>query len=505
MKKLIALVLALAMVATLGLAFAQTESVGGGTAKITVGNASKGETYTLVKIFDVKRSAEEGESIAYEGDIPTDLAGIFTKNATTGEITAVASAIDTTTGELTADAAKTIKTWAEKQTPVKDAVSDGSLLEFTNLPFGYYVVLTTQGAGAVSVTSTNPNATIKDKNTTTPDLEYKKVNGQDDYNAKIGETVTYTVGFKTANFNGTKRIIEYTIHDTLPAFLGNVTVTDITVGGTSIEAIQFNADKQIVIPWADNKGSASEPVWESKYANGAEVVITYTAKILDGAQVAGNGNTNEVDLSWKDDEGNPYEDEDHEDATVTTYGLALKKVSDEGTVLEGAVFQFPFYVKKTVASDGAYIYAFDTLPATFEEGDSADNYTNTITTPESGEITVKGLKAGDKVTVTETQAPSGFNKLAAPVEITPEVLTTTTTHKEWKIKDGQVVEDSVTEATTVVYNNDNLAVTPVVVINNKGTELPSTGGIGTTIFYILGGLLVIGAAVILVARRKAQD
>ena len=62
-----------------------------------------------------------------------------------------------------------------------------------------------------------------------------------------------------------------------------------------------------------------------------------------------------------------------------------------------------------------------------------------------------------------------------------------------------------TEATTVVYNNDNLAVTPVVVINHKGTELPSTGGIGTTIFYILGGLLVIGAAVILVARRKAQD
>ncbi len=489
MKKLVSIVLALALVMTIGLAFAQTESVGGGTAKITVGNASKGETYSLVKIFDAKRSANEGESIAYEGDIPEALNGIFQKDATTGEITAKADAVDSD-GNLTAAAANTIKTWASAQTKIASVESDGSVLEFTNLPFGYYVVLTTQGAGAVSVTSTNPNADIKDKNTTTPDLEYKKVNGEDDYNAVIGETVTYTVGFKTANFNGTKRIVEYTIHDTLPAFLGNVNVTDITVGGTSIGAIQFNADNKIVIPWAN------EAKTENLYANGAEVVITYTATILDGAQIAGDGNTNEVDLSWKDEDGNEDEDDDHEDATVTTYGLALKKVSDEGTVLAGAVFQFPFYVKVNPDTDGAYIYAGT---------EAGEGLTNTITTPDSGEITVKGLKAGNKVTVTETQAPAGFNKLAEPVEITPEVLTTTTTHKEWKIKDGKVVADSVTEAITVIYNNDALAVTPVVVINNKGTELPSTGGIGTTIFYILGGLLVIGAAVILVARRKAQD
>ena len=53
----------------------------------------------------------------------------------------------------------------------------------------------------------------------------------------------------------------------------------------------------------------------------------------------------------------------------------------KGLFLKVLYSRFPSHVKKTVASDGAYIYAFDTLPATFEEGDSTDNYTNTITTP----------------------------------------------------------------------------------------------------------------------------
>jgi len=502
MKKLISLFLALAMILMVGAAFAQTAALDpadADNAKITVSNPSKGETYAVVKLFDATVTGTAGGSIAYQGDIPAALSTYFTKDADTGEITATAAAIDTTTGKLNKAASDALKDWADGQTKLVSVKSDGTTLDFTGLPYGYYVVLTSQGDAAVSVTSTNPNAEVIDKNTTTPDLEYKKVNGEDDYNAKIGETVTYTVGFLTANYTGTKKIVEYTIEDTLPAFLGDVRVTDITVDTTSIGAIQFDANKKIVIPWVD------ATTGNHLYGNGAEVVITYTAKIQDGAQVAGSGNTNEVSLSWKDDDDTPHEDEDSEDATVTTYGFALKKVSDEGVDLSGAIFELPFYVKATPAADGAYIYAFDTLPTTFEEGDSASNYTKSLTTPTSGEIVVKGLKAGTAFNVTETQAPNGFNKLGGPVSINPEALTTVKTHKEWKIKDGQVVEDSVTEATTVTYNNDNLAVTPYVVINNKGVELPTTGGIGTTIFYVVGGLLLVGAAIILVARRKANS
>jgi fimbrial isopeptide formation D2 family protein/LPXTG-motif cell wall-anchored protein len=498
------------MILMVGAAFAQTAALSpadADNATVTVGNPALGETYSIVKLFDATVTGDDGGSIAYQGDIPSALSTYFVKDASTGEITATDAAKDAS-GNLNETAAGALKTWATSQTKLKEVVSDGTELEFTGLPYGYYIVLTTQGAGAVTVTSTNPAASVIDKNITTPNLEFKKVNGEDSYNAKIGETVTYTVGFTTANYTGTKKIVEYTIHDTLPEFLGDVTVTSIVVDNdanttttedqVSVGAIQFNTNKKIVIPWVNNSGN-------HLYSNGARVVITYTAKILDGAQIAGEGNTNEVDLSWKDDDDTPHEDEDHEDATVTTYGFALKKVSDQGVDLSGAVFELPFYVKATAASDGAYIYAFDTLPATFEDGDSAANYTKTLTTPTSGEIVVKGLLAGTSFNVTETQAPNGFNKLANPLTINPEVLTTTTTHKEWKIKDGQIVADSVTEATTVTYDNQNLAVTPYVVINNTGTELPSTGGIGTTIFYIVGGLLLVGAAVILVARRKAHD
>ena len=79
-------------------------------------------------------------------------------------------------------------------------------------------------------------------------------------------------------------------------------------------------------------------------------------------------------------------------------------------------------------------------------------------------------------TLVETTVPAGYNK-AADVSLT--------------IASGD-------------YSLDNLQQVAEIE-NNKGAELPSTGGIGTTIFYILGGLLVVGAAVILVARRKAQD
>ena len=88
--------------------------------------------------------------------------------------------------ELSDAAITAMKAWAEGQSATASAVSDGSVLEFTNLKYGYYVVTTTQGA-AVTVASTQPNATIYDKNTTVPKELTKSVSSD---NVKIGETVT---------------------------------------------------------------------------------------------------------------------------------------------------------------------------------------------------------------------------------------------------------------------------------------------------------------------------
>jgi len=510
MKKLLASVLVAIMVLAFSsaLAFAQTKAYSGTDgdgATITISNAANGETYSAVKLFDATVTGTTDGSIAYQGDIPTALSTYFTKDATTGEITATAAAKQQN-GELTEDARTALKTWAESQEATISEVSDGSTLQFTNLPYGYYVVLTTQGNAAVTVDSTNPNATVVDKNTTEPNLVSKTV---DDDNVYIGQTVTYTVVFNTSNFDGegtdAKKIVSYTITDTLPAFLTNVNVTSIKVDAdadpattddqTPLTTTQFDSDKKITIPWVDANN-------KSLYKNGAAIIITYTAVVADGAQIAGAGNTNTVSLSWKDEDNTTHEDTDEITETIYTYALALKKVDDKGVNKAGAVFEFPFYVKKTPDANGAYIYAFAALPTTFAEGDSADNYTNTLTTPNSGEITIKGLESGTEVSITETDAPAGYNKLDGPVEVTPVQTSATTTSKTWKIKDGQVVEDSVETDIQTTYTNENLAATPVVVINMTGTELPSTGGMGTTILYVIGGIMVVLAAVVLITKRR---
>ncbi len=104
----------------------------------------------------------------------------------------------------------------------------------------------------------------------------------------------------------------------------------------------------------------------------------------------------------------------------------------------------------------------------------------------------KRTDSAAKRRVTETAPLTGYNPLAADVTLTLYEDTVT------------VTDESGTTTTTTSFvktATDKWSEVP----NNKGTLLPSTGGIGTTIFYVLGGLLVVGAAVILVARRKAHE
>ncbi|MBP3210660.1 MAG: LPXTG cell wall anchor domain-containing protein, partial [Oscillospiraceae bacterium] len=132
--------------------------------------------------------------------------------------------------------------------------------------------------------------------------------------------------------------------------------------------------------------------------------------------------------------------------------------------------------------------------------------TNTITTPASGAVVIYGLDTGT-YTLTETEAPSGYNQLTAtvsvPVEYASEALSADKTFTTSKSKTATFVKgtDDTTSGTTY-----KLAANSVIGIENlTGTELPSTGGIGTTIFYVVGALLVVGAGVVLVTRRKVDD
>ena len=477
-RKLLAMVLAVIMVMSLATtAFAQTVgTAAAGTGSITISNPSNGETYTVVKVLSASVTGNEDGSIAYIGDIPAGLESVFVKDSA-GNI----QVKDGTSDKAVIDA---VTAWAKDKAGIS-AVSDGTPLTFAGLDYGYYAVISSQGA-VVTIDSTNPNVTVVDKNTTDPTPPTKDV---DDDNVKIGDTVTYTVKYKTANYNGTKKIVSYTIHDTLPEFLTNVKVTSITVDGQAIAVQQF-VDKKITIAWVDGQGN-------HLYKNGAEVVITYTATVTEGAAVDGAGNTNTVTLTWDDEDGSVPPPSDNPDMykdseTIYTYALALKKVDQDGKPLAGATFQFPFYVKATPDADGAYIYAGTT---------AGEGLTNTITTPADGVIIVKGLESDEKVTITETEAPAGYNKLTAAVEVTPVKTGKTTTNVTVYLDENGNVVDTETE-TVVTVTSDKIAATAIVVVNKAGTELPETGGMGTTLFYVFGAVLMLGAAVLLVTKRR---
>ena len=496
-RKLTSLLLALVMVFALAVTVAADGTTGTtGTGSITISNAAKGETYTIYKLFDATVS-EDGKSIAYTGKIPESLNTYFTAD-TNGYISATGAAKE---GENMSDGLKTaLKAWTANATAAATAKSDGSALNFNGLAYGYYVVTTTQGNQVISVDSTMPDVTIVDKNSSAP-KDLSKTADSD--NVSIGDTVTYTVRFKTSNYYGAgedaKEIVSYTIEDTLPEFLSNVTVTSIIVDNDGNDTTtddradvtdQF-AKKKIVIDWYDEANS------KFLYNNGATVTITYTAKVTEKAAIDGNGNTNKVTVTWttKNDTV-PGPGELKQEETIYTYAIALKKVNNKGTALPGAVFQFPFYVQTTPDANGAYIYA-GTTPG--------EGLTNQITTPDSGVIVVKGVKSGT-YEIKEVTAPAGYNKLTAPVTVEAVKTSQTSTHTTVYLDENGNTTNTQTEKTIEVnVDIETIAATAVVVVNKAGTELPSTGGMGTTVFYVLGAVLVVGAGVLLVTKKRMSQ
>jgi LPXTG-motif cell wall-anchored protein len=266
----------------------------------------------------------------------------------------------------------------------------------------------------------------------------------------------------------------------------------------------------------------------SMYPSDVTIVVDYYMILDDNAIVDEPGNKNFAQYGWSPvdnttgganpqpkpptpptDGDKPSEKEEVDEATVYTFAIAWVKVDEKANQLAGAKFQLPFYVKEDKDGD-AYVYGGTTA------GDGLINEVETTT--ESAVITIKGLKEG-VYSITETAAPEGYNKLAAPFDVeakkTGEGETVKTSTKIYLDEKGDITgtetqtwkeyftdEDSFNKAgaapeeTSVpVYQFD-----PVV--NKTGAELPSTGGIGTTIFYVMGSILVICAGVVLITRRR---
>ena len=220
---------------------------------------------------------------------------------------------------------------------------------------------------------------------------------------------------------------------------------------------------------------------------GDTVTITYTATLNDDAVVGEAGNPNKYHVVYSNNpnetgDGNTNETPDDTNI-VFTFETIFDKKDGDGNALTGADFK----LEKEV--DGQWV---DVTTLNSENGSSPAK--NGSTTETSGEFTFSGLGQG-KYKLTETTTSSGYNTIE-PIEF--EITA------EYEIVSGA---GSITFLTgnggSIEFTPDTTAGTLTAdIINESGAVLPSTGGIGTTIFYVIGAVLVLGAGILLVTRRR---
>ena len=465
-KKLFAALLAAALVLAMAVpAFAVTNATKG---SITISNTVKDETYTIYRMF--KLDSYNAESNTYSYTVESDWEGFFKTGAGGNYITLDGqnhptwTAADENDSTTVAAFAKAALAWAaDKKISGTKETATGDTVTFSDLDLGYYLVDSSLGA-LCGLNTTNPNATIKEKNEK-PEIKKEVQTSAGDWsrenNAKIGDTVEYKVEIKVAD--GAQK---YTVTDTMSKGLTfNSTSLKVAVGSTFA-----TADTDYTLTPTENGFTLELPEsYVSTFTKGTVILVTYNATLNKDAVIDGDGNTNKVTLSY----GN-HQNTVPSEVTTKSYQFDLVKV--DGTtnkLLDGAEFELADgETKLSFVKDTAGNYR---VAMTGEDG-----ATTTITV-KNGKVNIYGL-AGKTYTLTETKAPDGYNKL-----VTSETV---------NLADG-----SKTHATIVgsVYKDGG-----VVVENHAGTVLPSTGGMGTTLFYVIGGGLMVAAVVLLVTKKRME-
>ena len=462
-KKLFAALLAAALVLAMAVpAFAVTNATKG---SIKIDGTVSGETYTIYKLFNL--DSYDAESNTYSYTVESDWEGFFKTGAGGNYITLDGqnpptwTAADENDSTTVAAFAKAALAWAaDKKISGTKETATGDTVTFSNLDLGYYLVDSSLGA-LCGLNTTNPDATIKEKNEK-PEIKKEVQTGAGDWssenNAKIGDTVEYKVEIKVAD--GAQK---YTVTDTMSKGLtfnnSSLKVTANDAVTTDYTLTSTTNGFTLVLP----------ETYVSTLTKGTTILVTYNATLNKDAVIDGDGNTNEVTLSY----GN-HQNTVPSKVTTKSYQFDLVKV--DGTtnkLLDGAEFELAdgntklSFVKD---DDGNYRVAM-----------TGEKDATTTITVKGGKVNIYGL-AGKAYTLTEIKAPDGYNKL-----VTSETV---------NLADGSKTHATIVDS---VYKDGG-----VVIENHAGTVLPSTGGMGTTLFYVIGGGLMVAAVVLLVTKKRME-
>lgn len=503
MKKLMAALLAVAMVCAMAIpAFADgssSTSTAPVTTLYTIAAPHNGHTYEIYQIFT-------GD---YDPSNKTMLTNIkWGKNGKGG---AVGDAVDQAIlNELSGvassaiDSAKlaVIEKYVTLTNPVETIVDGGSV----EVAGGYYLIKDQDGSlsgsepyttylvsvvGTVTITPKSNDVPefekkLKDTNDSTGDVS----DWQDSADYDIGDYIPFRLQGTVPEDYGSYKTYYYAFHDVEEAGL--------TFDPDSVE-VHLGDENGAIIPNTDYKvltkkdGTTSdtectfEIVFDdlkniSSVAANSTITVTYRSKLNDNAVLGKHGNVNKAQLEYSNNpKGTGTGRTPWDNVIVFTYKVVVNKVDQDNHPLEGAEF---------------------TLTKKINGGTEVIK-TMTIDSSET-QFTLSGLDDGE-YTLTETVTPANYNT------ISPITFTVNATHEiEW---DSISTRDNVLTSLTgdkkvgeITFSVDKTAGTLTTnVINNIGTTLPGTGGIGTTIFYVIGGGLMVAAAILLITKKRMEN
>lgn len=437
-----------------------TTAFAAGSGSITVENPKEGETYTAYLIFDVVYNTEKS---AYSYTIAADSQWLSTVRGYAGvTLSDVVTDGDGNTFYIVtknddfsaAEFAKTLQGAMDGKTGTALIISDSKATAI-GLELGYYFVSSTNGA-LCNLTTINPNATIYDKN----DVPFEKT--ADDVSVEVGQTVHFSIEGKVPDTTGFGTYI-YEISDTMTS------------------GLTFGKDVQVYVDGAlltDHFALTNTPADEgaSGFTLGIDVMklqaqvnkqikVTYSAVVNENAVSVIQQNDAELKYSNDPTDSTKFTTIPDE-VKVYTAKIVIDKYESgsESKKLSGAQFVL-------LNSSSAFYFYDETADAVSWVAEQKD--ATVVTTDSNGAAAFIGLEDGT-YTLKEIEAPAGYNLLTDTIDI--------------------AIAGSDADDTTLTVEAD--------VANSTGSQLPSTGGIGTTVFYTVGAIMMAVSAILLITKKR---
>lgn len=488
MKKLMAALLAVAMVCAMAIPAFAADGGATRTGSITINGAIHGQTYNIYRILDLE--ANKGFT-AYKYTITPDWDAFVTEH---DDVFTVKNGIVTSTvtdaakiQALANDAGDYVK--IESLAPNGTATADNPTV--SNLPLGYYLVVPEPGVVTNSLCSlgtTNPNVTINEKNgkpTITKQVEHAAGSPASANDATVGDTVKFVVTINAIDGNPKN----YVMHDKMEAGL-TFDASSVTVKrGEAI--LEKGTDYELITSPNDND------TFDIKFIKPVHTndvfTVTYSATLNENAVVGTTGNKNETDLTYGDNQR-----VEAEPTKTYTWSFNIFKYFMKGTeekALDGA--KFILYRKSSTNSEDENEYAVMDANGKIKSWTTGESNATVLTSPDSGKLTMSGLANGTYY-LKETEAPQGYNSLENDIEIMITAANWTTSGTP-----SAKIEYKTSTAEGAIFAEAENGT--VKVENKSGTVLPGTGGIGTTIFYVVGGGLMAAAAILLITKKRMEN